>query len=56
MAISSVLCEGRTEPLLVGSLKSNMGHTEPTAAAAAMLKVGEKFAKNFQENQNGVTL
>jgi len=30
-AISDILCESRTSPLLVGSVKSNIGHSEATA-------------------------
>lgn len=30
-AISEIFCEGRSEPLLVGTVKSNMGHSEPTS-------------------------
>ncbi|CAG7830163.1 unnamed protein product, partial [Allacma fusca] len=28
LAVSKVFCEGRKGPLLVGSVKSNMGHSE----------------------------
>ncbi|XP_019359228.1 PREDICTED: fatty acid synthase isoform X1 [Gavialis gangeticus] len=38
-AIAKVLCQGRREPLLVGSTKSNMGHPEPASGLAALLKV-----------------
>lgn len=27
-ALADVLCDGRKEPLLIGSTKSNLGHTE----------------------------
>ena len=29
--IAEVFCKDRTEPLLIGSVKSNMGHSEATA-------------------------
>lgn len=29
--IVDVFCKGRTEPLLIGSIKSNMGHSEPAS-------------------------
>ncbi|KAK7919517.1 hypothetical protein WMY93_010801 [Mugilogobius chulae] len=37
--IVSVFCEKRTEPLLIGSTKSNMGHPEPASGLAALAKV-----------------
>lgn len=30
-SIAEVFCTGRKEPLLVGAVKSNMGHSEPTS-------------------------
>lgn len=30
-AISEIFCDGRKEPLLVGTVKSNMGHSEPSS-------------------------
>ena len=40
-SIADVLCEGRPagDPLLVGSIKSNVGHTEGTAGIAGVIKV-----------------
>lgn len=38
-AIDRVFCNGRKEPLLVGSVKANLGHTEPAAALASLTKV-----------------
>ncbi|KAK3085470.1 hypothetical protein FSP39_003881 [Pinctada imbricata] len=37
-AIAESLCKERTEPLLVGSVKANMGHSEATAALASLMK------------------
>lgn len=38
-AISQVYCKGRTEPLLIGGVKSNMGHTEPASGLCSLAKV-----------------
>lgn len=38
-AIVDVFCTGRTTPLLMGALKSNMGHGEPASALSAVVKV-----------------
>lgn len=37
-AMVEALCEGRSEPLLVGCLKSNMGHTEGASGMCAISK------------------
>ncbi|KAI8423488.1 hypothetical protein MSG28_012603 [Choristoneura fumiferana] len=38
-AIAGLFCEGRTTPLLLGSVKSNMGHSEPAAGLCSIAKV-----------------
>ncbi|CAG7832189.1 unnamed protein product, partial [Allacma fusca] len=38
-AVTRVFCEGRKRPLLIGSIKSNMGHPEPVAGLCAIAKV-----------------
>lgn len=38
-AISDVFCVGRTSPLLIGSVKSNVGHTEPVSGLVSIAKV-----------------
>ncbi|MGQ0838754.1 SDR family NAD(P)-dependent oxidoreductase [Actinokineospora sp.] len=37
-ALGAVFSEGRTAPLWVGSVKTNLGHLEPAAGVAGMLK------------------
>ncbi|XP_069728923.1 fatty acid synthase [Phaenicophaeus curvirostris] len=37
--ITNVLCRCEREPLLIGSVKSNMGHSEPASGVAALAKV-----------------
>lgn len=38
-AISDVFCIGREKPMLVGSVKSNMGHAEPVSGMVSIAKV-----------------
>ncbi|XP_055377679.1 fatty acid synthase isoform X2 [Condylostylus longicornis] len=38
-AIDSVICSQRTEPLLVGSVKSNIGHSEASSGLCSVIKV-----------------
>lgn len=38
-ALDEVFCTGRDGPLLVGSVKSNIGHTEPVSALCSISKV-----------------
>ncbi|XP_055308879.1 fatty acid synthase-like, partial [Sitodiplosis mosellana] len=37
-ALDNIFCRGRTEPLLVGSVKSNIGHTESSSGACSITK------------------
>ncbi|XP_055853304.1 fatty acid synthase-like [Episyrphus balteatus] len=39
LAIDNAICKQRTEPLLIGSVKSNIGHTEPTSGICSIVKV-----------------
>lgn len=38
-AIDQALCSKRTAPLLVGSVKSNLGHSEPSSGLCSVAKV-----------------
>lgn len=38
-SITNFFCRGRKEPLLVGSVKSNMGHSEPASGLCSVAKV-----------------
>ncbi|KAI1292130.1 Fatty acid synthase [Halotydeus destructor] len=44
-AIAEVLCKGRDGPLLVGGVKSNLGHAEPAAGLCGLAKVLIAFEK-----------
>jgi len=39
-AIHNVLCKERKTPLMIGSVKSNLGHAEPASAFTQIAKVG----------------
>ena len=38
-ALDKVFCTGRKEPLWVGSIKSNLGHSEPASGLCSIVKV-----------------
>lgn len=38
-AIAQVYCKGRNEPLLIGSVKTNLGHAEPASGLNSIAKV-----------------
>jgi fatty acid synthase len=39
VALDQVFCKGRQTPLLIGSVKSNMGHSEPASGLCSVVKV-----------------
>ncbi|KAF9819194.1 hypothetical protein SFRURICE_010532, partial [Spodoptera frugiperda] len=38
-AIDEIFCTGRNEPLLIGSIKSNLGHSEPASGLCSIAKM-----------------
>lgn len=46
-ALDRVFCNGRTKPLPVGSVKSNIGHTEATSGACSITKTILAFHNNL---------
>ena len=38
-AIADLFCKNRKDPLLIGSVKSNIGHTEPVSGLCSVIKV-----------------
>lgn len=39
-ALDEIFCTGRSEPLLIGAVKSNLGHSEPASGLCSVAKVG----------------
>lgn len=46
-ALDSVFCTNRTKPLPVGSVKSNIGHTEPAAGICSIVKAMLAFETGY---------
>ncbi|XP_046964245.1 fatty acid synthase-like [Vanessa cardui] len=38
-SLGEILCTGRSEPLMIGSIKTNLGHGEPTAGLCSLAKL-----------------
>lgn len=60
-AIDNVFCKNRKNPLLVGSVKSNIGHSESTSGACSVAKVllafeCGKIAPNLHFKQSKPTI
>ncbi|XP_022912997.2 fatty acid synthase-like [Onthophagus taurus] len=47
IAINEVFCKNRKDTLLIGSTKSNIGHTEPASFLCSLTKVIYTFENNF---------
>lgn len=55
-ALDQALCSKRTTPLLTGSVKSNLGHSEPTSGLCQVAKVFEytsHIAQDFRRDSAG---
>lgn len=46
-AIENVFCVGRKDPLLIGSVKSNIGHSEPASGLCSLIKVAIAMETGF---------
>ncbi|XP_045453923.1 fatty acid synthase-like [Melitaea cinxia] len=46
-AIEDVMCTGRSEPLLIGSVKSNLGHSEPGSGICAIAKLCIAYSTGY---------
>ncbi|CAH2093519.1 unnamed protein product [Euphydryas editha] len=46
-AIEDVICTGRSEPLYLGSVKSNLGHSEPAAGICAVTKLCIAYSTGY---------
>lgn len=44
-ALDKALCTGRKEPLWIGSIKSNLGHTESASGVSSVAKVCARYKK-----------
>ncbi|XP_053616908.1 fatty acid synthase-like [Plodia interpunctella] len=61
LAIDEIFGTGRTEPLLIGSIKSNLGHTEPASGLCSIAKMCIAYGTgyippnlNFNKAREGV--
>lgn len=39
LALDEIFCTGRKGPLLIGTVKSNLGHSEPASGLCSVAKV-----------------
>ncbi|CAF4803306.1 unnamed protein product [Pieris macdunnoughi] len=61
LAIDEVFCTGRSEPLKIGSIKSNLGHSEPSSGLCSVAKLCIAYSTgyippnlHFKTNREGV--
>lgn len=46
-AIDEIFCTGRSEPLLIGSIKSNLGHSEPASGLCSIAKMCIAYSTGY---------
>ncbi|CAH2232242.1 jg2964 [Pararge aegeria aegeria] len=46
-AIDAVFCTGRSDPLMIGSIKSNLGHSEPASGLCSIAKLCIAYTTGF---------
>ncbi|CAH2052769.1 unnamed protein product, partial [Iphiclides podalirius] len=47
LAIDEVFCTGRSEPLMIGSVKSNLGHSEPASGLCSIAKLCIAYSTGY---------
>ncbi|KAI8441932.1 hypothetical protein MSG28_005604 [Choristoneura fumiferana] len=47
VAIDEIFCSGRDKPLLIGSIKSNLGHSEPASGLCSVAKMCIAYTTGF---------
>ncbi|XP_063541437.1 fatty acid synthase-like isoform X1 [Cydia strobilella] len=47
VAIDEIFCTGRDKPLLIGSIKSNLGHSEPASGLCSVAKMCIAYTSGF---------
>ncbi|CAH0713521.1 unnamed protein product, partial [Brenthis ino] len=46
-AIDEIFCTGRSEPLMIGSIKSNLGHSEPASGLCSVAKLCIAYSTGY---------
>ncbi|XP_026740412.1 fatty acid synthase-like [Trichoplusia ni] len=47
LAIDEIFCTGRKDPLLIGSIKSNLGHSEPASGLCSIAKMCIAYSTGY---------
>ncbi|CAB3220194.1 unnamed protein product [Arctia plantaginis] len=47
MAIDEIFCTGRSDPLFIGSIKSNLGHSEPASGLCSVAKLCIAYSTGY---------